>query len=128
MAIITIKKSQDTDAPTGLANGELAYSYSSDKLFIGQTDTSDSEVTVEYIGGKLLVDKVANLEDIVLNGASTADFEISNELKLSYIDENNVLITTTDGAVTGATGSSGQVFQIATDGTPGFDDVDGGTF
>ena len=68
--IITIKRSQTTATPASLANGELAYSYSSNKLFIGQTDTSGSGVTVEYIGGKLLVDKVANLESIIGGGGS----------------------------------------------------------
>lgn len=47
--IIQIKRSQTTAAPTTLANGELAYAFSSNKLFIGQTDSATDSVTVEYI-------------------------------------------------------------------------------
>ena len=54
--IIAIKRSQTTAQPPSLSNGELAYSYLSNKLFVGQTDDANSAVTVEYIGGKLLSD------------------------------------------------------------------------
>ena len=43
---IQIKRSQSTQTPTGLANGELAYTFAGNKLFIGQTDTSGSVVTI----------------------------------------------------------------------------------
>jgi hypothetical protein len=49
---IQIKRSVGTAAPSALAKGELAYSDSSDKLFIGAP--ADSAVTA--IGGKLYVD------------------------------------------------------------------------
>ena len=49
--IIQIKRSQSTNVPTGLANGEFAYSFSNDKLFIGQTDASTSAVTNDIVGG-----------------------------------------------------------------------------
>jgi len=48
---IQIKRSQSTNVPTGLANGEFAYSFSNDKLFIGQTDASTSAVTNDIVGG-----------------------------------------------------------------------------
>jgi hypothetical protein len=44
--VLQIKRSQTTAEPTTLANGELAYSYSSNKLFFGQTDANSSAVTV----------------------------------------------------------------------------------
>ena len=37
--VIQVKRSQTTAAPPSLANGEIAYSYSSNKLFIGQTES-----------------------------------------------------------------------------------------
>jgi hypothetical protein len=127
--IIAIKRSQSNSAPTSLANGELAYSFSSDKLFIGQTDTATDAVTVEYIGGKLLVDKVANLESIVLSGSrSYTNFTVSGNLTLSSIASDSVLITKSGGVVEGVTGTSGQLFQVAANGTPYFDDLNGGTF
>ena len=49
--IIQIKRSQSTNVPTGLANGEFAYSFSNDKLFIGQTDAATSAVTNDIVGG-----------------------------------------------------------------------------
>jgi len=122
--IISIKRSQSNNAPTSLANGELAYSFSSDKLFIGQTDTAGSPTTVEYIGGKLLVDKVANLESI-LSGSGGATF---SGLTLNNATNNAVLFAKTGGVVDFITGSSGKVLQIAANGTPTFDDLNGGTF
>ena len=128
---ISIKTSQSNNSPSSLANGELAYSYSSNKLYIGQTDTANAAVTVEYIGGKLLVDKVANLESVVASlGGSTnhANTRITGILTLTQIANNSVLRTKNGGQVEGVTGSSGQVFQIAANGTPYFDELNGGTF
>lgn len=129
--IIQIKRSQTTAEPTSLANGELAYSFSSNKLFIGQTDSNSSPVTVEYIGGKLLVDKVANLELVVasLGGQQlSANVTITNQLKLTYATNNSVLFAKADGIIDFVTGSSGKVLQIAANGTPYFDDLNGGSF
>lgn len=128
--ILTIKTSQDVREPEGLANGELAYSYSSDKLFIGQTDASDSAVSVEYIGGKLLVDKVANLESILASDSSIdlSSLDLSSNFTLSYADENHVLMTKADGVIDFVTGTVGKVLQIAANGTPTFDDLNGGDY
>ena len=129
MATITIKTSQSNNAPSTLANGELAYSYSANKLFIGQTDTSGSAVSVEYIGGKLLVDKVANLESIVLSDDRTyTNFAVSGNFNLSSIANDSVLITKASGRVDGVIGASGQIFQVSANGTPYFDSLNGGTF
>jgi hypothetical protein len=129
--IVQIKRSQTTAEPTSLANGELAYSFSSNKLFIGQTDSSGSPTTVEYIGGRLIVDKVANLEFVVasLGGQQiSANVTISNQLKLTYATNNSVLFAKTDGIVDFITGSSGKILQIAANGTPTFDDLNGGGY
>lgn len=123
--IISIRRSQTTNAPINLANGELAYSFSSDKLFIGQTDTANSAVTVEYIGGKLIVDKVANLESII---SGTGSAPIFSGLTLTNATNNAVLFAKTGGIVDFITGDSGKILQIAANGTPTFDDLNGGTF
>ena len=127
--IISIKTSQSNNTPASLANGELAYSYSSNKLYIGQTDTTGAAVSVEYIGGKLLVDKVANLESIV-SGSSRVytNFTVSGNLVLSGISSDSTLITAADGRVVGVSGTNGQVFQVASNGTPTFSNLDGGSF
>lgn len=130
--IIQIKRSQSNNAPTTLANGEIAYSYSSNKLFIGQTDTSDATVSVEYIGGKLIVDKVANLESIVIDGnvdsRTFSNVIITNTLILQNYSNNGVLITKAGGVIQSITGSSGKLMQIASNSSPVFDDLDGGAF
>ena len=127
--LIAIKRSQSTAAPVALANGELAYSFSSDKLFIGQTANSSVATTVEYIGGKLAMDKIANLESIVISGSSIhADVTVSSTMTLSSATNNSVLIAKTGGLVDFVTGTSGKVMQIAANGTPTFDDLNGGTY
>ena len=126
--IIQIKRSQNTAKPTTLANGEIAYAFSSDKLFIGQTNTATDSVTVEYIGGKLLVDKVANLESILFGG--------SGELTIGALafgsdpvgTNNAVMFTKADGVVEFVSGTSGQLLQVAANGTPVFDELNGGTY
>ena len=127
--IIQIKRSQSTNTPPALANGELAYSFSSDKLFIGQTANSSVSPTVEYIGGKLIVDKVANLENIVLSGSRTyTDFTVANTLTISSATNNSVLMAKAGGVVDYITGVNGKVLQIGANGTPTFGDLNGGTF
>ena len=127
--IIQIKRSQTTAEPSSLANGEFAYSFSSNKLFIGQTDTAGSPTTIEYIGGKLLVDKVANLESTILGDSRTfSNVIITDTLKLCYARNNPVLFAKTNGIVDFITGSSGKILQIAANGTPTFDDLNGGNF
>jgi len=127
--LLTIKRSQSTAAPVALANGELAYSFSSDKLFIGQTANSSVATTVEYIGGKLAMDKIANLESIVISGSSIhADVTVSSTMTLSSATNNSVLFAKTGGLVDFVTGTSGKVMQIAANGTPTFDDLNGGTY
>ena len=98
-------------------------------MYIGQTDTTGAAVSVEYIGGKLLVDKVANLESIV-SGSSRVytNFTISGNLVLSGISSDSTLITAADGRVVGVSGTNGQVFQVASNGTPTFSNLDGGSF
>lgn len=123
MPIIAIKTSQSNNTPSSLANGELAYSFSSDKLFIGQTDTSTSAPTVEYIGGKLAMDKIANLESVLYNGGIT-----TSSLTLPNATDNAVLFAKTGGVVDFLTGSNGKLLQVAANGTPTFDDLNGGTF
>jgi hypothetical protein len=129
---LTISKHQTEDAPVSLANGQLHYSFSSDKLYIGQTDTSGSSVSVEYIGGKLLVDKVANLEFVVSTlasgGATLANTIITGLLTLSTYQENSLLYPDADGVLRAATGSYGTVMQVAANGTPSFDSLNGGTY
>jgi hypothetical protein len=132
--IIQIKRSQSANTPSTLANGELAYSYSSNKLFIGQTNNAIDSPTIEYIGGKLIIDKVANLE-LILSGSSGTNIYASNlivENILSFADtkyeENGMLYTNGNGIVDFVTGTSGTLLQINANGTPKFDELNGGVY
>jgi|TARA_B100001094_G_C18133013_1_gene773373 hypothetical protein len=130
--LIQIRRSQSTATPPSLANGEIAYSFSSNKLFIGQTDLATSATSVEWIGGKLVVDKVANLESVVANitdGSFThADLSVTNSFTISNATNNAVLFAKAGGVIDFVSGSSGKVLQIASNNTPTFNDLDGGSF
>lgn len=130
--VIQIRRSQSTNVPPSLANGEIAYSFSSNKLFIGQTDTTGSATSVEWIGGKLIVDKVANLESQVatITGGSSqhSNVTITNIMTVSNATNNSVLFAKAGGIIDYVTGSSGQILQIASNNTPSFGDLDGGSF
>lgn len=130
--VIQIRRSQSTNVPPSLANGEIAYSFSSNKLFIGQTDTTGSATSVEWIGGKLIVDKVANLElqvsDITDGVFSHANLTITDTFTISNATNNSVLFAKAGGVIDYLTGTSGQLLQIASNNTPAFGDLDGGSF
>lgn len=130
--VIQIRRSQSTNVPPSLANGEIAYSFSSNKLFIGQTDTTGSATSVEWIGGKLIVDKVANLESqvaIIQTGSTShSNVTITNTFTISNATNNSVLFAKAGGIIDYATGNSGQILQIASNNTPSFADLDGGSF
>jgi hypothetical protein len=59
---VLIKRSTTTDVPPSLANGELAYSSSSNKLFIGRPGGSTGDV--DAIGGKYYTDFINNLSTV----------------------------------------------------------------
>ena len=77
---IQIKRSSSTATPTSLSAGELAYSDSSDKLFIGQPSNN----TVVPIGGKYYTDLVDNL-----NGGDGITFNSSTGTISANIDGTN---------------------------------------
>ena len=118
--IVAIKRSSTRAEPSSLGHAEQAYSFESNKLFIGRANNS-----VEFIGGKVIVDKVANLESIIIDG--TGDITTSS-LRITGLANNSILISTSNGAVSALTGSPGQSMQIAANSTPFFGELDGGTF
>jgi len=100
--IIKIKRSTVLAAPSSLANGELAYSQASEKLFIGRPGGGLGDI--DQIGGKWFTDQLANaFEDKGILAASSAivvdadkkinEFYVDN-LKL---DGNTLSITNTNG-------------------------------
>ena len=69
---IKIKRSSSTAAPSTLANGELAYSSDSNKLFIGRPGGSSGDVDV--IGGKVYIDKL----DGIANNANNYSLPLAS--------------------------------------------------
>ena len=133
--VFAVKRSQTLDTPTALANGELAYSFSSDKLYIGKTANSTSSVSVTYIGGQLLVDKVANLESqlfssegIQQTSITISDTATIDKLVLSSFLENGIMYTNASGEVDQVSGAAGEVMQVDEFGKPSFGVLNGGEF
>jgi hypothetical protein len=134
--VLAIRRSQNANTPGNLANGEMAYSFSSNRMFIGQTDTANSAVTMEYIGGKLLVDKVANIESVlfaqggteVKSNINVTDQATINKIVLTNFTENGLMYTNSSGEVVQASGTAGKVMQVAANGAPTFNDLNGGEY
>lgn len=130
--IISIKTSQSNNAPPYLANGELAYSFSSDKLYIGKTPDANSAPVVTFIGGKVVVDRLANLEYVVneIIGGTQAysNVAITGSLRFPYENENAVLATKEDGVVRFVVGDVGEILQIDDNGKPNFNVLNGGEY
>ena len=129
--VIAIKRSNVNVKPNSLSNGELAYSFVSDRLFIGKTETATSPVDVTFIGGKVIVDKVANLESVIAEIQS--DLVVSNtatvdKLTFSSYTPNSVLYIKDNGEVDFADGDVGEVLQVTANGTPDFGRLDGGLY
>lgn len=107
--IIQIKRSQSTNVPTGLANGEFAYSFSNDKLFIGQTDTATSTVTNDIVGGAYFTNMLDQAHGtLTANSAMVVD---SNK----HIDE----VITAGLTLESSGGSANTITEVQNDSTFG---------
>jgi hypothetical protein len=93
-----IKRSNTTSAPTSLAQGELAYSSSSNKLFVGHPSTS----AVTTIGGELYVNMLDHSA-----GTLTADSAIivDSNSKIDQLLVDNIRIGTTADTIDTSSGN-----------------------
>lgn len=78
---VLIKRSTTTDVPSSLANGELAYSSISNKLFIGRPGGASGDI--DAIGGRFYTDYIDSLEstgsgDITGDVTGTLSYDIVN--------------------------------------------------
>jgi len=99
---IQIKRSSSTATPTSLQNGELAYSATSNKLFIGRPGGGTGDV--DAIGGKLYVDMLDHTAGtltassaIVVDANSKIDNFLVDNLQF---DGNAITSTDTNGTIT----------------------------
>ena len=123
--IVKIKRSSSTATPSTLNQGEMAYSSSSDKLFIGQP--GDAEVTV--IGGKLYMDMLDHTAG-PLTASSALITDASSKLDQLKVDNltfngNTISISNTNGDLTLSPNGSGKIILDgvnwpAADGTSGY--------
>ena len=89
-SIIQIKRSSNTAQPTSLANGELAYSYQSNSLFIGDpAGTFFKVLDTGAVGTKL-----SHVNGVLTNSAAI----VTNAT--GFVDNFNTLNLTTDGTQT----------------------------
>jgi hypothetical protein len=93
-----IKRSNTTSAPTSLAQGELAYSSNSNKLFVGHPSTS----AVTTIGGELYVNMLDHSA-----GTLTADSAIivDSNSKIDQLLVDNIRIGTTADTIDTSSGN-----------------------
>ena len=121
---ILIKRSSSTSTPTSLANGELAYSSNSNKLFVGRPGGASGDI--DAIGGKYYTDIIAGA-----TAANTASKIVlrdgSGNFTAGTITAN--LTGNVTGNVTGsagtATGNAGSATVLATARTIGGVSFDG---
>lgn len=99
---IQIKRSSSTATPTSLQNGELAYSATSNKLFIGRPGGGTGDV--DAIGGKVYVDMLDHTAGtltassaIVVDSNSKIDNFLVDNLQF---DGNAITSTNTNGTIT----------------------------
>ena len=89
-SIIQIKRSSNTAQPTSLANGELAYSYQSNSLFIGDpAGTFFKVLDTGAVGTKL-----SHVNGVLTNSAAL----VTNAT--GYVDNFKTLNLTSDGTQT----------------------------
>ena len=89
-SIIQIKRSSNTAQPTSLANGELAYSYQSNSLFIGDPNGTFFKVLDTGAVGT----KLSHVNGVLTNSAAL----VTNAT--GYIDNLQTLNLTSDGTQT----------------------------
>ena len=109
--IIKIKRSAQTSAPQGLAQGELALTYGNgeqgnngDRLFIGTgTETNGEAANIDVIGGQYFTDMLKHVAGTVTaSGAAIVD---SN----SKVDVWNVDNLTLNGNTVSSTDTAGDI-------------------
>lgn len=106
MAIIRVKRSGVTGSPSGLAQGEMAYSFLSgtqsnggDRLYIGTgTETGGIAANIEVIGGKYFTSKLSHTPGTLTAGSALivdANSKLDN-FNVDNININGNTISTTN--------------------------------
>ena len=105
---IKIRRSTSTASPTSLENGELAYSSSSNKLFIGRPGGTTGDI--DAIGGKFYTDLLAATPGTLLSGGAVV---VDSNSKIDVFNVDNLRL---DGNVLSSTNANGNV-ELSPDGS-----------
>lgn len=100
-ATMKIKRSTTTASPTSLANGELAYSANSNKLFIGRPGGTSGDI--DAVGGKVYVDMLDHTAG-ALTASSALVVDASSKIDNFNVDNlnfngNTIISTDTNGNI-----------------------------
>jgi hypothetical protein len=96
---VLIKRSTTTNVPSSLDNGELAYSSSSNKLFIGRPGGAAGDV--DAIGGKYYTDFIESLDT---TGTGSLSGDVTGTLNYDIVN----------GTITGSTSIASQTYSADT--------------
>lgn len=98
MALITIKKSTNTAIPTGLANGELAYSSNGDVLFIGANGDGGHPIAGLRVPGintpnqALVTNSTGYVDTIKAANVQTAQFTLNGFIISTFSNNANATV------------------------------------
>jgi len=106
-----IKRSTTTASPTSLANGELAYSANSNKLFIGRPGGTSGDI--DAVGGKVYVDMLDHTAG-TLTASSALVVDASSKIDNFNVDNlnfngNTIISTDTNGNINITPNGSGDL-------------------
>ena len=112
--------------------GNVNISTSDGQLVVG----NNSVITGSVIGGSVTIQGNTQLDNLNVSGTATiTNLVLTSVLDVAYggtgrssLVENGVAIGANSSVMGFVTGTSGQVMQIAANGTPTFDKLDGGSF
>jgi len=112
--------------------GNVNLSTSDGQLLVG----NNSVITGSVVGGSVSIAGNTSLANLDVSGTATiTNLVLTSVLDVAYggtgrssLVENGVAIGANSSVMSFVTGTSGQVMQIAANGTPTFDKLDGGNF
>lgn len=119
---IQVKRSTTNAAPTGLANGELAYTANGEVLFLGSPNGNGLSIA---IGGRRFPGVLTANHALVANATSAIDKIIVANLQPTYVYANSA--SGTDGQILTSNSSGGVYWGAAPSGTTNLTDTSDAT-
>jgi hypothetical protein len=121
-SVIQIKRSTTNAAPTGLANGEQAYTANGEVLFVGSPNGNGLSIA---IGGRRFPGVLTANQALVANATSAIDKIIVANLQPTYVFANSA--SGTDGQILTSNSTGGVYWGAAPSGTTNLTDTSDAT-